>query len=80
VPRLICDGANGLLVEPGSGEQLTYSLGRLLGDRRLQAQFSREGRRTIEERYSFDARMRRIGDLYNELLNRVPQADCVPVG
>ena len=36
VPRLIRDGENGLLVEPGSVDELVAALGRLLGDPELR--------------------------------------------
>jgi glycosyltransferase involved in cell wall biosynthesis len=70
VPRLIRDGETGLLVEPGSVEQLTAALGRALRDCDLRQRLRRAGRRTIEEGYSFAARMGKIARLYDRLLRR----------
>jgi glycosyltransferase involved in cell wall biosynthesis len=70
VPRLVADGVNGLLVEPGASEPLTRALARLLGDAGLRADLSRAARRTVETRHSFAARMNKIGALYDSLLGR----------
>jgi glycosyltransferase involved in cell wall biosynthesis len=68
VPRLIADGGNGLLVGPGSEDQLARALGRLLADAGLRERLRREGRRTVEARHSFAARMDRIRAVYDGLL------------
>ncbi len=68
VPRLIADGVNGLLVNPGSAEELSAALGRLLGDADLRRRLRRAGRETIETRYSFAARMDRMRAIYDTLL------------
>jgi glycosyltransferase involved in cell wall biosynthesis len=68
IPRLIREGVNGLLVEPGSADALAGALARLLGDAELRATLRRAGRQTVEGRYSFAARMQKIRDLYDDLL------------
>jgi glycosyltransferase involved in cell wall biosynthesis len=68
VPRLIADGDNGLLVDPGSADALAAALGRLAADPDLRRQLARAGRRTVEERYSFAARMDQVRALYDALL------------
>jgi glycosyltransferase involved in cell wall biosynthesis len=73
VPRLVEDGANGLLVEPGSAEALAGALGRLLGDPALRDRLAAAGRRTVEGRYSFAARMRKVAALYDALLGRTSE-------
>jgi glycosyltransferase involved in cell wall biosynthesis len=70
VPRLIADGVNGLLVSPGSIEELTRALGELLTRADLRRQLRQAGRHTIETRYSFAARMKRIQAVYDDLLGR----------
>jgi glycosyltransferase involved in cell wall biosynthesis len=70
VPRLIRDGENGLLVEPGSVEQLTAGLRRGLGDPGLRQRLSTAGRRTVEEGYSFAVRLEKVALLYDRLLRR----------
>ncbi|QDV39719.1 GDP-mannose-dependent alpha-(1-6)-phosphatidylinositol monomannoside mannosyltransferase (plasmid) [Tautonia plasticadhaerens] len=68
VPRLIVDGEDGVLVEPGSVDELTQSLGSLLRDPGRRSRLGRAGRETIDRRSCFRTRMRTIGKLYDELL------------
>jgi len=68
VPRLVQDGANGILVEPGSVESLAGGMARLLGDADARARLAAAGRRTVVERYSFAARMRKVRAVYDRLL------------
>ncbi len=70
VPRLVADGVNGLLVNPGSIEDLTRVLEELLTRADLRRQLRQAGRHTIETRYSFAARMERIQAVYDDLLGR----------
>lgn len=70
VPRLIADGENGLLAEPGDLAGLTQALARLLVDAPLRRRLSQAGRTTIETRYSFAARMDKIRAVYDDLLGR----------
>jgi len=70
VPRLITDGVNGMLVNPGSVDALAEALVSLLVDPGLRGRLGQAGRETIEARYSFATRMQRIGALYDELLGR----------
>lgn len=70
LPRLIADGDNGLLVEPGDRAALTQTLARLLGDAQLRRRLCRGGRTTIETRYSFAARMDKLRAVYDDLLGR----------
>jgi glycosyltransferase involved in cell wall biosynthesis len=68
VPRLIDDESNGLLIEPGSVDELTHALERLLRDGELRQRLAHAGRETIAARYSFAVRMQRIQAIYDELL------------
>lgn len=72
IPRLIADGVDGLLVNPGSVDELAQGLRRLLADPDLRGRLSQAGRRTIETRYSFATRMGRIRAVYDALLARGP--------
>jgi glycosyltransferase involved in cell wall biosynthesis len=80
VPRLIGDGVNGLLVNPGSVDELAGALGRVLLDPDLRGRLGRAGRETIETRYSFAARMDRVRDIYDELLGGRGAARSLRVG
>ena len=68
VPRLVQDGENGLLVDPGNCEALTAGLLALIRDEPLRDRFRAAGRLTVEGRYSFAARMEKLKNLYDELL------------
>jgi glycosyltransferase involved in cell wall biosynthesis len=69
VPRLVLDGLNGILVAPGSCEELTRALTRLAGDSALRARLAHAGRKTVEAHYSFAVRMQKIKALYDALLS-----------
>ena len=69
VPRLIADGDNGLLVELNDQAALTAALERALLQPELRNKLAAAGRRTIEERYSFALRMKKVAAVYDELLN-----------
>ena len=68
VPRVIEDGHNGLLVAPGSVEELTTAILRMSHEKELRGRLAQQGRRTIEDRYSFARRMQKIAAIYDELL------------
>jgi glycosyltransferase involved in cell wall biosynthesis len=68
VPRLVQDGRNGFLVEPGDLDGLTTALRGLLTNPGLRDLFRAAGRRTVETRYSFPTRMTRLKRIYDDLL------------
>ena len=68
VPRLVADGVNGRLTEPGDSEALRQGIAHLADDGELRARLGQAGRRTIEERYDFARRMQKIANLYDRLL------------
>ena len=70
VPNLIHHEENGLLVKAGSTEELTQALARLVCNSGLRERFRREGRATVESRYSFAVRMNKIRAIYDSLLER----------
>lgn len=68
VPKLIDDGHNGLLTPIGDVEPLAAAMARLTQDRGLAQRLAHEGRRTIEDRFTFSARMAVEKDIYDRLL------------
>jgi glycosyltransferase involved in cell wall biosynthesis len=76
VPRLIEHEENGLLVDVGDTDQLGSTIARLLADGALRDRLGEAGRRTVESRFSFERRMERIGEIYDELL-AVPSGAAV---
>lgn len=69
VPRLVQDGQNGTLTEPGGAEALRSALAELLANEDRRRRFALAGRDTVERRYSFADRMRKLGALYDEMLS-----------
>lgn len=69
VPRVITHEINGLLVPIGSVDALGTALGRLLDNSLLRARLGQEGRQTIEDRFSFEVRMRKIREIYDGVLS-----------
>lgn len=70
VPRLVQHGRNGLLVEPGDLAGLTEALDLLLTDPDRRERLRLAGRATVETKYSFATRMRRLARLYDDMLTR----------
>src|SRR5262249_54454695 len=66
VPRVVEDGRSGLLVEPGSAEELAAAISRLIQDESLRERLGQEGRRTAKERYSFRNRMQKVAAVFDE--------------
>jgi glycosyltransferase involved in cell wall biosynthesis len=75
VPRLIQNEDNGLLIEPGSVEELTTALDRLASDAALRNRFATAGRELIERDFSFPVRMEKLAAIYDELLGREPRCE-----
>jgi glycosyltransferase involved in cell wall biosynthesis len=74
VPQLIRDGENGVLVEPGSVIGLVDGVSRLFADSELRGRVAAAGRDTVVHSHSFDVRMRRIVDIYDQSLGRRPSS------
>ena len=68
VPRLVEHAVNGLLIDASAPEQLSAALERLLGDAELRTRLAGAARQTVEQRYSFAARMEKIRTIYDRLL------------
>ncbi|MEX2173561.1 MAG: glycosyltransferase [Pirellulaceae bacterium] len=70
VPRLVRDGENGLLIEPGSTAALAAALDRLVENPGLRDQFATNARQLIERDFSFEVRMQKLARIYDQLLER----------
>ena len=68
VPRLITDGENGLLVDIGEQPALAGAIELALTNPELRSRLAAAARRTIEERYCFAVRMKKVAAVYDELL------------
>jgi glycosyltransferase involved in cell wall biosynthesis len=69
IPRLVRDGENGLLVEPGDPRGLAGALAGVLADAGLRDRLRRAGRATVEGSYSFEVRMRKIRAIYDKVVS-----------
>jgi glycosyltransferase involved in cell wall biosynthesis len=74
VPRLVQDGRNGFLVDPGRADALSTALFGLLTNAGLRDLFRDAARRTVETRFSFPTRMQRLKRIYDDLLAGGPDS------
>jgi glycosyltransferase involved in cell wall biosynthesis len=70
VPRLLTERENGLLVAPGSVDELARALTELCANEALRQNLRENGRRTVEARYSFAGRIEKIAAIYDTLLTQ----------
>ena len=70
IPEVISDGVDGLLVEPRDPAAVARALIRLATSPELHDRLGAAGRRTVAERFSIDAMVRRVEALYAEELAR----------
>ena len=66
--EIITDGLNGYLAD--SDEEWIEKLSRLIDSYELRRKFGLAGRKTVEEKYSFEAQKNNYLDSFNELLKR----------
>jgi glycosyltransferase involved in cell wall biosynthesis len=64
VPELIEDGISGLLVEPGSPEQLAEALRRVYEDPDLADRLARAGRQAVIDGYTISAAADRLERIF----------------
>jgi glycosyltransferase involved in cell wall biosynthesis len=69
IPKVITDGVDGLLVKPGDVTALRNSLELLSTDGALAHRLTANARETIERRFSFQRRMQKVANVYDELMN-----------
>lgn len=67
IPRLIQDGRNGLLIDAGDFPALVRSLLALASNPGLRDLFRTAALKTIETRYSFPIRMKRLARIYDDM-------------
>ncbi|MBI4744263.1 MAG: glycosyltransferase family 4 protein [Actinobacteria bacterium] len=70
VPEVIEDGVNGILVEPENVNQLAESIINLLKNGDLRNRLSVNGRKIVEEKYSWEVVGERYFDLFKSIVNR----------
>jgi glycosyltransferase involved in cell wall biosynthesis len=70
IPEVISDGIDGLLVPPADSEALAAAIGSVLTDAALARRLGEAGYRTVADRFSIEAQVRRIEAVYAEELVR----------
>jgi glycosyltransferase involved in cell wall biosynthesis len=70
IPEVITHGVDGLLVPPADPDALAGAISTLLADRALREWIGDAGYRTVAERFSIDAQVKRIEAVYDEELAR----------
>jgi glycosyltransferase involved in cell wall biosynthesis len=73
VSEEVIDEETGLLVEPGSVDELAAALTRLLGDRKLRISMGKSGRTRFERVFQADTMIEKTGSIYRQVLEaRMP--------
>ncbi|HUH17439.1 MAG TPA: glycosyltransferase family 4 protein, partial [Methylomirabilota bacterium] len=70
IPEVISDGVDGLLVPPADPAALADAISSVLLDGALRERLGEAGYRTVVDRFSIDAQVRRIEAVYEEELAR----------
>lgn len=68
IKALIVDGETGLLVSPGSKEELVAKLRRLLTDHNLAAKYGQNAKQSVKERFGLERMIDAYDDVYRTLL------------
>ena len=68
IPEVVDHGSSGLLVDPGSAEQLSRALTTLLNDRELGTRLGRAAKAFVTPRFGADGYVTSIVSLYDRLL------------
>lgn len=68
IPQVVCDGENGYMFPVGDVDSLADVLAKLLASPELRGRIGSAARRTIEQDFNIDENIRRLADLYRELL------------
>ncbi|MEM3697188.1 MAG: glycosyltransferase family 4 protein [Candidatus Bathyarchaeia archaeon] len=68
IPEIINTGESGILVPPGDYTKLAEAIESLLNDGHVREKIGKEGRRLMVEKFSFESVVKKILDIYNELM------------
>lgn len=68
VGAVIRDGENGLLIQPRNAGQLTQKLKFLLTNKTAWEKLRQNARKTVEDRFSLDVYVRRLENIYREIV------------
>ena len=68
IPEIINDGQNGLLIKPGNSDELTDSILKLLDDSSYSNNISKEGRKTVINKFNWKINANKIINYYEEII------------
>ncbi|KAA5807428.1 glycogen synthase [Thermoanaerobacterium thermosaccharolyticum] len=68
IKEVVVDGETGFLVEPGNPEDLAEHIKKLLDDRELAAAFGANGRKRVEEMFSWESIAKKTYDMYKNVI------------
>ncbi|MGF7400566.1 glycogen synthase [Thermoanaerobacterium thermosaccharolyticum] len=68
IKEVVVDGETGFLVEPGNPEDLAEHIKKLLDDRELAATFGANGRKRVEEMFSWESIAKKTYDMYEDVI------------
>jgi colanic acid/amylovoran biosynthesis glycosyltransferase len=66
IPELITDGVDGLLVSPGSSDELAEALMRLMNDLPLRERLAKSGRETVAKKYDLRRNAEQLADVFRK--------------
>jgi starch synthase len=69
IPEIVQDGENGMLVSPNAPVELANAINSLLCNRSIRTEFSRKGRKWIEDNYSIEVAIKKLCRIYEEILS-----------
>lgn len=78
--EVVVDGVSGLLVAPGSPEELAAAVIRIAADPGLAAGLGRAGRERVARAYAVEAMVEATAALYEELVRRGPRGTARALG
>ncbi len=78
VPDVVIHGETGLLVEPGDVDGMAREMVRLADDPALAAELGRRARRRIEDRFSLDGSVARLGEIIDGAIEAARRARSRP--
>ncbi len=70
IERLVEDRTNGLVIDVGNVEQLTKAMQQLATSQELRRQYSSAAVEVIADHWSFEQRIGKVADIYDQLLSR----------
>lgn len=69
-PHILKDGSDGIMLTPKNPEKLAEAIQRLLVNKQLRKKYGREGRKLIEQQFSWKSTINELIKVYKKMLRR----------